>query len=222
MRIKVNRTVALVFAGLAVAGGGGAALAATSGEEREAFLADAADRLGVKPSELEAALEEAAIARLDAAVEAGTLTAEQAEELKERIRSGDGPLLAVPGLGGPRFGHHGGPGIHAVFDAAAEYLGLTQAELRAAREDGSSLADLAEEQGKPVAGLKQALVAAATEELDAAVEDGSLTAAQRTELLEHLSSRVDELVEETGFGPGPRGGFPPPGAWDDAGRSASA
>jgi hypothetical protein len=218
MRIKVNRTVALVFAGLAVAGGGGAALAATSGEEREAFLADAAERLGVQPSELEAALEEAAIARVDAAVEAGTLTEEQAAELRERIRSGDGPLL-----GGPGFGHHGGGlRLHALFDAAAAYLGLSEAELRAAREDGSSLADLAEDQGKSVAGLEQALLAAAKEELDAAVEEGSLTAEQGAELLEDVESRIDELVQSTGFGPGPHRGFPPRGAGDDDDRPAAA
>jgi hypothetical protein len=223
MKINVNRTVALVVAGLAVAGGGGAALAAGTGEERQAFLADAADRLGVQPSELETALEEAAIARLQAAVEAGTLTEEQAEELEERIRSGNGPLLAGPGFGGPGLGHHGGGlRLHAIFDAAAEYLGLTEAELRTAREDGSSLADLAEEQGKSVAGLEQALLAAAKAELAAAVEDGSLTAAQRDELLDDLESRIGDIVAETGFGRFPHGGFPPPGAGDEADRSAAA
>lgn len=225
MKIKVNRTVALVVAGLAVAGGGSAALAASSGEERTAFLADAAERLGVQPGELESALQQAAIARVDAAVEAGTLTGEQAEELKERIRSGDGPGLWGPGPGGPGFGrHHGGPGgFRAAFDAAAEYLGLTAEELRTAREDGSSLAEVAEEQGKPVVGLKQAMAAALTAELDQAVEDGSLTAEQRAAMVAGLDARIDEIVGSESFGPesGPRPGFVRPPA-DDAPEGGSA
>jgi hypothetical protein len=227
MRIKVNRTIALVVAGLAVAGGGTAALAASSSEERQALLADAAERLGVQPSELETALEEAAVARVDAAVEAGTLTEEQAAELKERIRSGAGPLLGGPGLGGPGFGHHhGGPGgLRAAFDAAAEYLGLGEEELRAARADGTSLAELAEQQGLPVAGLKQAMAAAVRAELDEAVESGALTTEQRSALLEDLETKLDGIVSGEGFGAG-RGFGPPlggiPGEVPDASASSAS
>jgi hypothetical protein len=58
--------VALALAAAGLVGGGGVAVAQSRGDdpagEREAFLADAADRLGVEPGELESALEEAAVA----------------------------------------------------------------------------------------------------------------------------------------------------------------
>ncbi|HET6623354.1 MAG TPA: hypothetical protein VFG70_02400, partial [Gaiellaceae bacterium] len=90
--------VALVAAAaLAVALGATGAVAAsralTGDDERRALLDDAADRLGVEPSELEDALEQALKARVDAAVDEGRLTDEQGAELKERIDSGELPFL---------------------------------------------------------------------------------------------------------------------------------
>ncbi len=96
----LRRVAALAAAGLALAAGGGAAFAATSGgDDRDAFLGDVAKRLGVQQTALEDAIEEASKARVDAAVEDGELTEEQAEAIKERIEEGDGPIL-----GGPIFG----------------------------------------------------------------------------------------------------------------------
>ena len=52
----------------------------------------------------------------------------------------------------------GGHGARAGFlDAAATYLGLTQAELRTAHQNGTTLAQLAAQKGKSVDGLKQAI-----------------------------------------------------------------
>src|SRR5438309_2108616 len=116
-----------VFAGTAAAlalGGAGAGVAATqlgssSGDESKAVVSDAAKRLGVQPSALSDALKKALEDRVDAAVTAGRLTKAQGDELKQRIESGDFPLLAGPGLG---FGvEHFRP---AGLPAAASYLGL--------------------------------------------------------------------------------------------------
>jgi hypothetical protein len=200
MKLRVTRIGAVALAGLALAGGGAAFAAAqmTSSDE-QAVLDSAAERLGVESQELEDALRAAVVERIDAAVQAGDLTQEQANELKERVEAGDVPLFG--GFG--RFGHHGGPvGFHAIFDAAAEYLGVTEAELRDAREDGRSLADVAEDRGKSVNGLEQAMVAAATSELDEAVSEGRLTSAQRQEMIDELEARIGDMVQETGS---PRG-----------------
>src|SRR3954470_6126246 len=120
-------------AALAVVGGGGAALAAGGNpfggsNDRQAVLNGAAQRLNVKPAELQSALKQAMLDRIDAALEAGRITQEQATELKARVNAGDGlGALFGPGRGGHGL-HHGGPG--AGLDAAATYLGLTQAQLR--------------------------------------------------------------------------------------------
>ena len=201
---------ALAGAGAAIAGGG-----LGSSEDQQAIIDDAAKRLGVEPDALENALEQALEARLDEAVQAGRLTEEQAAELKERLEAGTLPLFGGRGPGHHGFGMHGGGGL----EAAASYLGLTEAELRAELADGKSLADVAEAEGKSVDGLKDVLLADATKKLAEAVADGRLTDAQRDEALERLEERLDDLVERTG--PGPRGGPRPArfGAGPDGGMT---
>ena len=73
---------------LPLAGGG-----LGSGNEQQAFLDDAAKRLNVTPAQLQAALQGAYDARLDAAVAAGKLTKEQAEAMKKRSAQGGLPLF---------------------------------------------------------------------------------------------------------------------------------
>jgi hypothetical protein len=168
-------------AAVVVAAGGGAALAVdrtaahTPRTEREAYLADVAGRLGVSVDDLRKAFREAAKAR---GWEAGP------------------PLRHRP------FGHgHFGPGpghaVHESFQAAARYLGLTRQQLFAGLMAGKSLAALAEEQGKSVEGLEQAIHDAIAARLDAAVAAGRLPEAKRQQLLSRLDSIVHDLVRRS-------------------------
>ena len=202
----MRRVAALAAAGLALAAGGGAAFAATSGgDDRDAFLGDVAKRLGVQQTALEDAIEEASKARVDAAVEDGKLTEEQAEAIKERIEEGDGPILGGPIFGpGPGFGFgFGGPGHHvrmdlrAVHQAAAKYLGMTEAQLRTAQGNGRSLETLAKNRSRDVAGLKAAMEAAAEKALAQAVTDGDLTDAERDRIVADLDEHLDRMIEGT-------------------------
>lgn len=200
----------LAFALLA---GGGAAIAGTGvfspEQEREAFLNDAAKELGVEPSELSAALKSALKKRVDAAVAAGRITKAEADRIKARIDAGEAPLFF--GFGRPGFGH--GPrgfgfGPHmrhehrgkAWLESAASYLGMTEANLRAALEDDKTLAQVAKDRGKSVDGLVQAMAAEKTKSIDQAVEDGRLTKAERDDLVDGLKQRLTDLVN---------GRFPP-------------
>jgi polyhydroxyalkanoate synthesis regulator phasin len=201
-----RKKMAAVVAGAAAfaIAGGGAAVAASEAfspeEESKAVIDDAADQLGVESDDLTAALKQALQNRIDEAVAAGRLTEEQGEQLKERIASADTPLLGALGAFG---GHHGfgGPrgfggrhlGLQGL-DTAASFLGMTESELRAELEDGSSLADVARAERKSVEGLVQALVAAAEKKIDAAVDDGKLTEAQAAEIREDLDERITDLV----------------------------
>jgi hypothetical protein len=199
-------------AALAVVAGGGAAVGATGAlspkEESKAVLDDAAKELGVEPSELSAALKTALKNRVDAAVKAGRLTEAEGQAMKERIDAGEVPLLGL----GPRMHHHDGPlGLHGGFDAAAEYLGLSEAALREALADGKSLASVAKSRGKSVDGLVDALVADAKAKLADAVKEGRLTQGQSNAIQEELEARVTDMVNRTP----PTGGFhhrfgPPP------------
>ena len=205
--------VAVVLVGLGAAGAIAASGAWSPSEERKAVIEDAARQLGVDPDALSDALKQALENRIDAAVDAGRLTEEQADALRERLESGgDVPLLGFGsffGHFGRHFGHFGHVGS---LEAAAEYLGLTEAELRERLVD-ATLAEIAEDQGKSVEGLTKALVTAAEKRIDEAVAAGRLTQEQAAELKAALPSRVEALVngEHRGHGRGFRPGLWPGG-----------
>jgi ribosomal protein S20 len=204
--------VALLVAGLGAAGAIAASRVFSPSEESKAVIDDAAAQLGVQPKELSDALKQALKNRIDAAVDAGVLTKNQAQELKARIDSGEYPFLFGPGLG---FDHRGlGFGPHTDFlAAAAAYLGMSEDELREAL-DGKTLADIAKDKGKTASGLVAALVAAEEKKVDEAVADGRITKAQAAEIKSGLHDRMQALVdgELHGRGPGAH-----PGLWPGPG-----
>jgi hypothetical protein len=221
MAILIGTVAAIlvVSTGVAIAGG-----ALGSDAEKQAFLSDAAKRLDVTPAELQAALQGAFDARIDAAVAAGKITKEQGEAMKQRSKDGGLPHLGGRGhggFGGP--GHHGGSGHHGTsLGAAATYLGLTQAELRAELASGKTLAQIAEAQGKSVDGLKAKLKGEAKTKLDAAVKAGRITQAQADEMLGRLDDHLDAIVNGTararghhgsGWGGPPAAGTAPPASF---------
>jgi hypothetical protein len=207
---RSRRAVAGVAAAIAAIAGGGAAVAATTlsspQEESQAIVSDAADRLGVEPQKLSDALEQAYEAQIDARVADGTLDKADGDRLKQRLQDGDVPLVQTPGR--ERHGDHGGRhgrghgGPFAELAAAATYLGVTEDVLLERLRGGQTLAEVAKAEGKSVEGLKQALTAAATKELDARVASGELTEAQKASVLEKLSERLDDRIDGELRGPG--------------------
>jgi hypothetical protein len=204
------RKITFGAAALVAVAGGGAAIAATQltpKQESQAVLNDAAAELGVEAADLTEALKKALSNRVDAAVADGRLTKAQGEAMKQRIASGEVPLV---GLGGPGFGR-GGPHHHAGLGAAASYLGMTEASVRTALENGQTLAQLAKARDKSVDGLVAAMTKAETAELDAAVKAGRLSDAHRDSIVARLKDRITGMViGEVGprFGRG-HGGEPP-------------
>ena len=69
------------------------------------------------------------------------------------------------------------------------------------RHDGKSLAQIAVDKGKTVAGLQQALVAAFKANLDTAVAAGRITSAQATQALANFQAQVQTVVNRTATGP---------------------
>lgn len=149
--------------------------------DREALLADA---LGISVAELQAAQEEARAAALAQMVENGYLTQEQADlvaahqALKEYI---DQEALL------------------------AEALGISVADLQAAREEGTSLPALIEELGLTFAEVAEAQRAAHEAAVQEAVGEGVISQAQADQIL-------SRGFGGHGFGhPGGRRGFGGPG-----------
>ncbi|MGH9247147.1 MAG: hypothetical protein ACRD29_23060 [Acidimicrobiales bacterium] len=104
-------------------------------------------------------------------------------------------------------GPFGRGGFFVDLDVAAEALGLTADELRDELADGTTIAEVAEAEGVDVQTVIDALVAAATAEIDEAVAD--LDADDAEELEADLADRLAEFVNEGHRGPGWGG----PGRW---------
>jgi uncharacterized protein YidB (DUF937 family) len=202
-RFRSRKTLTVAVLALAVAGGGGAAIAAAQGSSSpgQSFLDSVAKHLGISSQKLEDATMAAAVDQVDAALREGKITKAQADELKARIQSGDFPPFAGP-LFVPRFGHfhRGGPPLFGEkLSAAADYLGLSEAELRTTLNTGQTLAEIAKARGKSVDGLKQAILDEVEKNLDQLVEDGELTQADADEMLARLKSHIDDLVDHGMF-----------------------
>lgn len=126
-------------------------------------LADVANAQGKAVSGLVDALVADLKTHLDQAVAAGRLTSAQESTILADATTRITAMVNTPGLparGGDRAG---------LMHAAAQYLGLTDAQLKAQLDAGKSLADVASAQGKTVSGLEDALVAQFKTTLDAFV-----------------------------------------------------
>ena len=197
MKNPSSKRLVLATSAVALAVGAGGALAASkaSTSRSDGFLARVAGHLGISTQKLQDATKAAAIDQVNADLEAGRITKAQADAMKARIEQGEVPLF----FGGPHrfgdFGHHGAPfGRHGHLSAAADYLGLSQAQLMRKLASGESLAAVAKAQHKSVDGLKTAILDGAKKDFDQAVKDGMITEAQAKQELSELELRLDDLV----------------------------
>jgi hypothetical protein len=117
-------------------------------------------------------------------IDDGTLTQEQADAVIARLQE------AMPrGLGG-----HGPGFLHKGLDTAADALGISEDELRAALQDGQSIADVAAERGVDVQTVIDALVADAQARLAEEVAEGDLTQEQADARLSRLTEAVTAMI----------------------------
>jgi hypothetical protein len=146
-------------------------------------LADVANAQGKSVAGLEQAVIGAAKTALDKSVAAGDITATDEQHALDQLNAqlddfvnGRGGLSISLGSGGIAI-RVGGPGpgdapaLKGPYMTAASFLGLSAEQLVQDLQAGKSLADVAGEQGKSVAGLKEALIQAMTADIQKAVDD---------------------------------------------------
>jgi hypothetical protein len=191
----VRRHIALAAALVAVATlafGAGAASAADTPTLGDAVAA----RLGITGDQLRTSFKAELNSRIDAAVAAGKLTPEQGAKLKERVANAKGL-----GIGARRAFTQKHKALVARIvrvnrlHLAAKYLGMTPKEIRTARQDGQSFAQIATSKGKSVDGLVAAIVAPAKARAAKAVSNGRLTQQRADELIARLTERAQALVQ---------------------------
>lgn len=98
------------------------------------------------------------------------------------------------GHGGMMGGGMMGGGMFGNSQELATLLGLTADELKSAIKEGSSLADIAEEQNVDVDDVIDLLVSSMTKKLDAQLEEGKLTDEQYEARKTELENRVTKMV----------------------------
>lgn len=188
--MRRNRFVLGALAASAALVVGGGVAFASSGDDDHATRCDArvakiAERRGVTVEQLEATIKARLLARIDAAEKAGRLSAERADALRERVS--EGSLCGAAARARVAFAARG------MLRAAAHFLGLERAELRA-QLPGTSLAALAEQQGKSVSALEAAMAASVKARLAKAVADGKITQARADAVLERLEQAAHRLA----------------------------
>ena len=199
---KHKFTIAATALAMAALAGGAYAATQVGTSSRQAFLSDVAKRLNVTPAQLSAAMKAAFLDRLDAAVKAGRLTHAQANRIRRRIEQSAG-VPFFPGPLRPRLWRagpgHGRSGAHGTIAAAAQYLGITDAQLLRDLGLGHSLAQVAKARGKSIAGLEQAMVAAIRSRLDRALAAGVISKAGEQRVLSRLPARIARRVNRAGL-----------------------
>ena len=89
-----------------------------------------------------------------------------------------------------RRGNRGGCNL----ETAAEAIGIEEADLRAALEDGDTIADVAEANGVSADDVIDALVDAKADRIAEKVEEGSITQEEADEKLANYESKISDRV----------------------------
>jgi DNA-binding phage protein len=191
--------------------GGVAIFASNSPFGHPNILATAATYIGITEADLRTELQTgktlAEIAVAHGKTRDGLIAALSAEATKQITTAVDQPGTNFSGPGG-----RGGPGGPRVFindeAAAATYLGMTEADLRAKQQAGQTLAQIAVAAGKTRDGLIAAMVADGNAKIESALAAGTITAAQATEKKASLTAHVTAEVDQVRPAGPPRGRRP--------------
>lgn len=165
-------------------------------------LEEVAAAQGVTLEAVQAAAQAVAVAQINQAVTDGKITQAVADMLIERITNSDFPL-GGPGAGHPQPDH----GLRALLDqeaikaTIATALGLTVADLDAAREAGTTLEELAASQGVAFETVQAAAKAAAIAQVNQAVTDGKITQAEADRLIDQINNSDFPLPHRPGTHP---------------------
>lgn len=114
------------------------------------------------------------------------------------------PMTGEPMGSGAGMGTRGMMGKNfagAMPEVIAEELGMTVDELQAARNEGKSVADLAEAKGVKVDALVAKMVESRKADLEQLVKDGKMTQEQMDTMLKNMESMMENAIERDTVGP---------------------
>lgn len=141
---------------------------------------------------------------INAAVEEGRITQEQADTLLSELEAKvSDEITSTEPIRNPRRGHDG-PGrrdgdifpVRPSLEIIAEELGVDPQEVREQLRDGGSINDVIVALGGDPAVIQQALIDAATEAINEAVENDRISQERADDLLENLDQKIEEAMSQ--------------------------
>jgi uncharacterized protein (DUF433 family) len=143
---------------------------------------------GVDPSTVVNAIVVALTQQIDQKAAAGTTDAGSADQAKQKLPDVANRFVNETKQ---RRGHRI---LKDAVQAAAKEIGVSVNELKDARNSGKSIAQVAKDHNKSVDDVVDAVVKAATSDIDQAVKDGKLDAQNADQIKQKLPDRVKRLV----------------------------
>jgi uncharacterized protein (DUF433 family) len=143
---------------------------------------------GVDPSTVVNAIVVALTQQIDQKAAAGTIDAGRADQAKQKLPDVANRFVNETKQ---RRGHRI---LKDAVQAAAKEIGVSVNELKDARNSGKSIAQVAKDHNKSVDDVVDAVVKAATSDIDQAVKDGKLDAQNADQIKQKLPDRVKRLV----------------------------
>ena len=145
---------------------------------------------GVDPTSVVNAVVTALTQQIDQAAAQGKIDATRAEQAKQKL-----PNRANRFVNETKWKKGRGRAIlKDAANAAAKEIGVSVADLKQARKDGKSIAQVAKDHDKSVDDVVNAVVKQATSDIDQAVKDGKLDSKKADEIKQKLPDRAKQLV----------------------------
>jgi len=186
-------------------------LGMTPGELQQALsdgttLGEAAVEQGMSVDELTAALSAGIESRVAEALADGKITQEKADEILANSAERIDRLInrsherGQQGDRGERMERRA-----EAREAMAEFLGLSLDDMKEAYQDGSTLGEIAEDQGISIDDLTTFMTDYANAEIDEALADGTITEERAEQFRENLAERIENRINKEPGHPGQGG-----------------
>ena len=153
-------------------------------------VAAVATEHSVDPANVVNAVVAALTQRIDQAAAQGKIDANRADQAKQKV-----PDIANRFVNETKSKRGRGRAIlKDAANAAAKEIGVSVADLKQARKDGKSIAQVAKDHNKSVDDVVNAMVKQATSHVDQAVKDGKLDSKKADQIKQKLPDRAKQLV----------------------------
>jgi len=153
-------------------------------------VAAVATEHSVDPANVVNAVVAALTQQIDEAAAQGKIDASRADQAKQKV-----PNVANRFVNETKSRRGRGRAIlKDAANAAAKEIGVSVADLKQARKDGKSIAQVAKDHNKSVDDVVNAIVKQATSDIDQAVKDGKLDSKKADQIKQKLPDRAKTLV----------------------------